>query len=792
VKITKQFLLYFLLIVVSIGLWVSLTVSGALDGIEEETLRWRYLARGELESTAPIVFVDLDADAVSYMGARPWDRRNFGVLLRSLLEPGGAKVVSVDVILSKYGAGGLLDLERARKGEAFLGEVVKEYPEKIILAAGYTGVPATSTGEQSVLPLIRLGKEKYDPERNPFPEAPNYPVLDAGVGRLGLANVDEGLSGGKVPYFVPGFVELDSPRYGFHLVYGALRHKEHFMNEPYAKVIGDQVVLTDKDGFTTDSFPTDDSLTFFSLGLETFLAAEEIADDSVKISAEALTLYRDEQVYRRIPLVEYQSIEVNWFEDWDRKVGNERISMKKVLSQADALGGALETDDVAEIERLKNWFAQFRDKVVFVGPVDPQLKDLAPTPFNRDPAPKVGFHANLYRTIQDEAYIRRVGLSGTIALVSILSLAVSLLALGRGLPRTLSAILFGGYVLAAFLSFGVGNWVLPLVAPLASTVTAASSVIFLKLGSEEWQRRRIKNLFGAYVSPELVNDMVESQRDPELGGTKAEVTALFSDVEGFSSLSEQLSPERLVALMNEYLGAMTETFQTYQGTLDKYIGDAIVTMFGMPYPVKDHAARACLSAIAMQERHSQLRKKWAESGDWPQDVVNMRTRIGVNTGIAVIGNMGSEMRFNYTMMGDSVNLAARCESGAKSYGVYTMVTASTLEAALREGAELNYRKLDRIVVKGRSQPVEVYELWDSSLDPSAAESCRSVYEAALEQYFAGQWGEALAGFEKCEALEPARTYAPTTPSAVLAIRCREFAVNGGPGEWDGAYRMTTK
>lgn len=791
-KITKQLLLYLLLIVVSIGFWVTLTVSGALDGIEEETLRWRYLARGEIESTAPIVFVDLDADAVSYMGDRPWDRRNFGVLLKALLEPGGAQVVSVDVILSKYGAGGLLDIERARKGESFLGAVVKSHPEKIILAAGYTGVPATSTGDASVLPLIRLGVNNYDPEKNPFPEAPSFPVLDAGVGRLGLANVDEALSGGKVPYFAPGFVELDSPRYGFHLVYGAMRHKEHFMNEPFAKVVGDEVVLTDKDGFITDSFPTDDSMTFYSLGLATFLASEGIEKDSVEISTEELTLYRGEEVFRRIPLVEYQSIEVNWFEDWDRTVGNNRISMKDVLLKADALGKALETGDELKVEKLESWFTQFRDKVVFVGPVDPQLKDLAPTPFNRASAPKVGFHANLYRTIQDEAYIRRIGPIGSVILVSILSLALSLLALGHGLPRFVSVVLFLSYACVAFIAFGQGNWVLPLVAPLASTITAATSVIFLKLGSEEWQRRRIKNLFGAYVSPELVNDMVESQRDPELGGTEAEVTALFSDVEGFSSLSEQLTPERLVALMNEYLGAMTETFQTRQGTLDKYIGDAIVTMFGMPYPVEDHAARACLSAVAMQERHAQLREQWAKSGEWPQDVVNMRTRIGVNTGTAVIGNMGSEMRFNYTMMGDSVNLAARCESGAKSYGVYTMVTASTLKAALRDGADLNFRKLDRIVAKGRSQPVEVYELWDGSVDLIAAAKCRSVYEAALEQYFAGQWGEALGGFEKCEALEPARAYSPTTPSAALAIRCREFAENGGPAEWDGAYHMKTK
>jgi adenylate cyclase len=244
--------------------------------------------------------------------------------------------------------------------------------------------------------------------------------------------------------------------------------------------------------------------------------------------------------------------------------------------------------------------------------------------------------------------------------------------------------------------------------------------------------------------------------------------------------------------MNEYLGAMTEVFQSQAGTLDKYVGDAIVTMFGMPLPVKDHALRACLSALEMQERHAVLREKWAQSGEWPESVLNMRTRIGLNTGYAVIGNMGSEMRFNYTMMGDSVNLAARCESGGKSYGVYTMITETTLQAALAYGAELNYRKLDCVVVKGRHQPVELYELWESSIDHEATATCKEAYEAALAHYFEGDWAIALAAFEASEMLEPSIAFAPTTPSAVLAARCRQFIAEGGPENWDGAFTLTSK
>ena len=528
-----------------------------------------------------------------------------------------------------------------------------------------------------------------------------------------------------------------------------------------------------------------------------FLAAHGLGDESVVFDGTELLVRREGDVFRRIPLDAWgQSLEVNWFEGWRRSGLTEHYSMREVLERADALGQAAELKDAEQVQAQLAWFARFKDKVIFVGPVDPQLKDIAPTPFNREPVPKVGLHANLYRTIQDESYIVRLGGAGTVAAIVLLTLVVTALALWSGAGRVLTrvgsmaAVLL--YVGAVFYLFSAGNYVIPLVAPVCAALSAALLVVLLKLGSEEWQRRRMKALFGAYVSPELVDEMVESGRDPELGGTEAEVSALFSDVEGFSAFSEQLSPTELVPLMNEYLSAMTDALQAEGGTLDKYIGDAIVMMFGMPLPIKDHAARACAAALSMQERHAELRSQWVQSGQWPEVVEQMRTRIGINTGAAVIGNMGSRVRFNYTMMGDSVNLAARCESGGKSYGVYTLITGATLRAALERMPELFYRKLDRIVVKGRTEPVEIFELWDRTISRELALRCRESYEHGLQLYFKGEWAAALELFTAAEADEPSKAFAPTTPSAVLAQRCREFLENGGPENWDGAYRMQTK
>ncbi|MFP4069292.1 MAG: CHASE2 domain-containing protein [Opitutales bacterium] len=785
----KQFLPYPALLLLAVGTWVGLWGTGALSGLEQEAMRWRYVIRGEMDSEAPIVYVDLDALSIAKIGDKPWDYLNFAQVLQGLLGPGGARAVGVDIIFSNIGGGALIDVDKARKGRMRLGQVVEAYEDRIVLAAAYTG----TTGGFSGLPLKRKGFD--DPAEVPFPEAPTFPVIRFDSGRLGLANVDEDLSEGAVPQVVLGVVDTEGADFSRHLIDGQLRHFTGLLEEPRVLEEAGKLKLVDADGFPTASVPKESRHRLLSLGLAVFLAAHGLDAEAVEWEEEALRIFRDGELFREVPLEGGQSIRVNWFEGW-RSARTPHLSMAEVLDQANALGRAAREGNAARVGELEEWFERFKDKVVFLGPVDATLKDLAPTPFDRVPVPKVGVHANLYRTVQEEAYLVRASDTQVVLAVGLLATVVAGLALWSGAGARFTRIGAFGllllYVGAVFYVFGRAGFVLPLIAPVGASLSAALWVVLFKLGSEEWQRRRIKALFGAYVSPELVEEMVESQRDPELGGTEAEITALFSDVEGFSALSEQLAPNELVTLMNEYLSAMTDAQQAEGGTLDKYIGDAIVTMFGMPLPIPDHAARACQSALRMQERHAELRARWAQAEGWPKQVLRMRTRIGINTGRAVIGNMGSRVRFNYTMMGDSVNLAARCESGAKSYGVYTMVTDATICEALKTLPDLFYRKLDRIVVKGRSQPVEVFELWDASVAQADARACRELYHAGLECYFAGDFDAAAAKFREALPHEPARRYAPTTPSTVLLARCEEFLANGAPERWDGAYRMRTK
>jgi len=249
--------------------------------------------------------------------------------------------------------------------------------------------------------------------------------------------------------------------------------------------------------------------------------------------------------------------------------------------------------------------------------------------------------------------------------------------------------------------------------------------------------------------------------------------------------------------MVEYLSELTDLVLDQEGTLDKYIGDAIDAMFGAPIPYPDHAYRAVACTIQMQEMQEELCERWKKDDTLPEKVHHMRTRIGLNSGEAVVGNIGSRRRFNYTMMGDNVNLGARCESGAKSYGVYTMVTEDTRAAAMATKDDVCYRFLDQIVVQGRSLPVKVYEVLGYQRDITKETTrCLKLFAEAMETYLAKDWDRARKLFQEASKIEPFQPDRDEgiskNPSLVMADRCLEMKANPPAEDWDGVYTMTSK
>jgi adenylate cyclase len=246
------------------------------------------------------------------------------------------------------------------------------------------------------------------------------------------------------------------------------------------------------------------------------------------------------------------------------------------------------------------------------------------------------------------------------------------------------------------------------VRPITAMALTQLSVFSYTFVVMDKDKRFLKNTFSAYISPKLIDQMVENKEEPKLGGRESVHTAFFTDIESFSAFSEQLSATDLVVLLNSYLTNMTTILLENKGTLDKYIGDAIVAFYGAPMPVENHELWACKTALKMQDDLSQLRLRWQSEGEkWPAIVHNMQNRIGIHTGPMVTGNMGSTQRMNYTMMGDTVNLPARLESACKQYGIYTHISEDTYKNISND---VTVRELDRIQVIGRENPVTTYEL----------------------------------------------------------------------------------
>ncbi|MAC04969.1 MAG: hypothetical protein CL671_13395 [Balneola sp.] len=443
----------------------------------------------------------------------------------------------------------------------------------------------------------------------------------------------------------------------------------------------------------------------------------------------------------------------------------------------------------------------FKDKIAIIGATMPALKDFYKTPLLKEEINSLGekeellrpgyeIHAHSIQTILDGNYISRQKAVPVLLLMAGFSLILVMINrfLGPFWGGASMFVLMGGYTFIVIQTFLNSNLFLNLTAILLSLFVAQAGTIAYQYFIEQKEKRRIQGMFSSYVSPALVEQMIESGTDPELGGEETYMTAFFSDIESFSTFSEQMSPSQLVTLINEYLTSMTNILTEKGGTLDKYIGDAIVAFFGAPLPFEDHALRACVSSQLMQKELLHLREKWKKDG-WPDIVAGMKNRMGMNTGEMITGNMGSENRFNYTMMGDNVNLAARCESGAKAFGVYTMITESTKIEAEKYGNDCVFRYLDKIIVKGRTQPVKMFEVAD--LRSEAAQQlfdCIGLYEQGMEAYLTQHWDEAEKLFSKSLELE----IHDINPSKMLLDRTKELKKNPPGDLWDGVFVMKSK
>ena len=432
-------------------------------------------------------------------------------------------------------------------------------------------------------------------------------------------------------------------------------------------------------------------------------------------------------------------------------------------------------------------------KVALVGASLPGLMDLRNTPVQETFA-GVEIHANTMYSILQNEFVVTTSAQQNLNIIIILAILLGIIV---SIPKkplyTIPVPLLGilAWYLYSYNQFFNNLVMWEIIRPSISLGGTYLGVFLYNFLIAEKDKRFLKDTFSTYISPELIDQMFDAKEEPQLGGEEGYHTAFFTDIQSFSAFSEKLTATDLVELLNDYLTEMTDTLLENRGTLDKYIGDAIVAFYGAPAPVDDHEYYACLTAVLMQERLSKMRDKWRDEGDrWPEIVHNMQNRIGINTGKMVTGNMGSTMRMNYTMMGDTVNLAARLESSAKQYGIYIQVANETYSACKDK---FIWRDLDYVRVMGKTEPAQVYELIAvKGQETEQDKTILKAYHEALELYRNQDWDKAKDAFMAADELEDMFPGRKSNPSRVYIPRCDHWKDNPPGDDWDGVWTLTSK
>jgi len=444
--------------------------------------------------------------------------------------------------------------------------------------------------------------------------------------------------------------------------------------------------------------------------------------------------------------------------------------------------GSFRYISIADImaDRIKP--GELKGKIALIGTTAPGLLDLRATPVG-EAYPGVEIHANLITGMLDGAiklkppYI----LGAEVVLLLLTGLAmVLLLPLLSPLRATLASLLVLLFILTVNLVFWhYGNLVLPLGSSVLMVLVLFALNMSYGYFVESRAKRQFTELFGQYVPPELVEEMSRNPESYSMEGRKAELTVLFSDVRGFTTISEGLSPENLVRLMNIYLTAMTELLRKNRGTVDKYIGDAVMAFWGAPVADADHARHAVITAMEMQAALPAVNRTLAQHG-WPE----LHIGVGVNTGEMTVGDMGSTVRQAYTVMGDAVNLGSRLEGITKQYGVGILVGETTRKAI----KDIVFREVDRVQVKGKEEPVAIYEPLglEGDVGKAVLEEVK-LWNQALRSYRAQDWDQAEVALLNLSRMAPERGLYGKYMERVAHLRKEP-----PEADWKGVWKFETK
>ena len=734
-----------------------------LQDIEQRSLDLRFGLRGSRQTDLRIVIVGIDEKTLQEIGSYPLPRSSYALLIRKLKED-GARVIAFDMTFP---------LPESNQALAMLNSLSQEFGAK------------ASPARQAAMEALR---QKADVDAQ-FADA----IKNAGNVVLGHLFLDANRAKYADPKQAEAYFNIVWAK-AFPQVFKDKSGKKDF-DLGHAWIQAGGPVAQGVEANLPQFAEAAASYGFFNINPD--------ADGTLR-RALFMIRYRDEDFFPSLDLEvlqQYEGIPDQQIAAYISADGLDRIQFgpHKLhpwqdgtalinyagpyhsyahYSMADVLSGRLPP-------------ATFRDKIVFVGSTALAVGDLRNTPFQKPGSGYMGVeaHANILDNLLHDNEPHRTflvrGFRQELVDIGFIVLFGAGLGIWFGRCRPLVATVTAVIVLATFMGFVYfgfsywGRW-FSFVVPATTLIISYVSATSFRVVFEEREKRKIRKTFSQYLSPGVIA-LIE--KDPAKyirpGGETQELSIMFSDIRDFTALSEGMSPDDLVRLLNEYFNGMTEVLYRNLGTLDKYIGDAIMAFWGSPYPQADHAYHACRCAVEMVARLAELNRAWSERG-----IPKIAIGIGVNSGPVNVGNIGSEQRLSWTAMGDNVNLASRLEGMTKQYRTAAIISDATYVQVKHQFVA---REVDKIRVKGKKHPVTIYELLGPLSELSKYESLLVAYNSALECYRTHNWREAAGKFGPI--LE---TYPLDGPTQVLVQRCLEFMEEPPPHDGDGVYEMHSK
>ena len=671
-------------------------------------LKFRF--RGARAPGKEVVIVAIDDDSVKSVGRWPWSRENMARLLTSL-KTAGPRVIALDIVF-------------AEKEETVAYQAIRNLCDEI----------ARRGASPEVLRLLEAEKSKADVDRLLAKVLSQGPPTILGFffesvgGKVGGVQPEQLMGGSFLKSSTYNVVRLlDTQPSQVPLV--SATGIERNLPEITEAAAGDGYfnMIPDPDGMVR-WFPMSilyGGEFFAPLTLVSLSHYQDKAPMAITLShwgVEGIRLGR-----REVPVDRYGRLLINFLGP---------AGLIPTYSAAAVMDGSLPA-------------GALKDKIVLVGATAVGIYDLRVTPFSGT-FPGVEIQATAMDNLLHGDFITTPPLALALMLLILVALAILL---GLVLPR-LSAVLSFLFTLMVLVSYVGLNYYLfsrhglqlELFYPQALIVLVYLGVTSQRFLAEEEERKRIRKAFESYVAPTIVQEMLKHPEQLRLGGERREITILFTDIRGFTTMSEKLDPEALVTLLHDFLNPMSNIIVNQGGTIDKYMGDAIMALFGAPLAQPDHAHLACRAALEMVSSLAALNQEWATQGRPP-----LRVGVGVNTGPMAVGNMGSDRLFDYTAIGDNVNLGSRLEGLNKYYGTNILISQTTAAAV---GNAFILRDVDQVRVKGKAQAARIYELLGAGApDPDLARYLE-LYHSALALYRQGQFAASRTAFEQVLEVRP--------------------------------------